>query len=52
LLLRLTGLATLLPAANKKGSWIKARISYRRCACRRTIWKFNAHRRAMAFPET
>ena len=33
-----TRLATLLLAANRKASWNKARISYKRCACPWTIW--------------
>jgi len=36
--LRLTRLTTLLLAANKKASWKKARILYKRCAFRWTIW--------------
>jgi len=33
-----TRLTTLLLAANRKACWNKARISYKRCACRWTIW--------------
>ena len=33
-----TRLTTLLLAANRKGSWNKARISYKHCACLWTIW--------------
>jgi len=35
---RLTRLAALLLAANRKASWNKARIRYKCCACCWTIW--------------
>jgi len=38
LLLCLIRLASLLLAANRKSNWNKARISYKRCAFRWTIW--------------
>jgi len=38
LLLRLTRLAMLQVAANKRGICNKVRIRYKRCACRWTIW--------------
>jgi len=37
LLLR-TSIDLLLLEANRKASWNKARIRYKRCACRWTIW--------------
>jgi len=51
LLLRLTRLATLLLAANRKGSCNKARIRYY-VVLAAGLSGFNAHRHEMASPET
>jgi len=48
-LLRLTRLAMLQLAANRKGSCNKARIRYKRCACHWAIW-INAHRWENSLP--
>jgi len=38
LLLHLTRLTTLLLETNRKGSWDKTRIRYKRCASPWTVW--------------
>jgi len=50
MLLRLR-FSMLLQAANRKGSWNKARIRYQCCACRWAgLSGFNPHRQANSLP--